>query len=100
MKRPLAFRAAAQAEFEESAAWYEKQQSGLGTEFVEEVQRVLENIAAKPKKYAIAFDDIREAPVRRFPFCVYYRVRRDRVVIIASFMPRATQPFGGHASER
>ena len=85
MTQPLIFRPAAEAEFDESAAWYEAQQPGLGGEFVAEVQAVLDVIAGQPKRYPVVSGDVREAPVSRFPFCVYDRAKPDRVVVIAVF---------------
>src|SRR5437870_3864299 len=85
MSLPLVFRSAAQAEFTESATWYDQQQTGLGGEFVAEVERVLDKIADQPDSYPIASGDVREALVHRFPFCVYYRVRGNRIVVIAVF---------------
>jgi toxin ParE1/3/4 len=85
MSLPVVFRPAAQAEFDDSAAWYEGQQPGLGDDFVTEVQHVLDAISNQPERYPLVDGDVREAPVARFPFCVYYRVRSDRVVVIAVF---------------
>lgn len=85
MSLPLVFRPVAQAEFDTAAAWYENQLPGLGDDFVLEVQQVLDTIASQPERYPIADGDVREAPVARFPYCVYYRVRPDRVVILAVF---------------
>lgn len=83
MSLPLVFRPVAQAEFDAAAAWYEGQQPGLGNDFVAEVQKVLDTITNQPERYPIADGDVREAPVSRFPFCVYYRVKPGRVVVIA-----------------
>ena len=33
----------------------------------------------------MVFGDVREALVLRFPYCVYYRVKTDRVVVMAVF---------------
>jgi plasmid stabilization system protein ParE len=85
MSLPLVFRNAAQAEFDEAAAWYESRQEGLGADFVHEIQHVLESIAEQPKRYPIVSADIREAPVRRFPYCIYYRAKADRAVVLAVF---------------
>ena len=85
MSFPLAFRAVAQAEFNRAARRYESQRLGLGNDFVNEVQRVLDNIASQPDRYSIAYRDVREAIVNRFPYCVYYRERANRVVVIAVF---------------
>jgi plasmid stabilization system protein ParE len=85
MTLPLVFRPAAQTEFDDSVAWYESQQSGLGNDFVARVQQVIDTIANHPDRYPIVYDDVREAVVSRFPFCVYYRVKSDRLVVIAVF---------------
>jgi plasmid stabilization system protein ParE len=85
MSLPLVFRSAAQLELDAAALWYETQQAGLGSDFVTEVQKVLDAIANPPLRYPLVAKDTREGPVRRFPFCVYYRVRPDRVVVIAVF---------------
>jgi len=85
MSLPLVFRPAAQAEFDAAAAWYEGQKPGLGSDFVAEVQQVLDTIANHPERYPMVFGDVREALVSRFPYCVYYRNKPDRVVVIAVF---------------
>jgi plasmid stabilization system protein ParE len=82
---PVVFRPAAEAEYVGAVAWYEGQQPGLGSDFEAEVQTVLDTIANHPDRYPIAHSDTREAPVRRFPYCVYYRVRPDRLVVLAVF---------------
>jgi len=65
--------------------WYEGQQAGLGAALAAEVRRVLGVIALKPDRYPVAARDIREAPVARFPYCIYYRVRPGCIVVIAVF---------------
>jgi plasmid stabilization system protein ParE len=85
MSPPFVWRADAQIEFEKSAHWYETKRAGLGIAFVNEVQLVLDKIEEQPDRYPFAFADIREAPISRFPYCVYYRVKPDRIVILAVF---------------
>jgi plasmid stabilization system protein ParE len=85
MSLPLVFRTIAQTEFDDAAAWYERQRPGLGGDFVAEIQKVLDTIANDPERYALAAGDVREALVSRFPYCVYYRVKQDHVVVIAVF---------------
>jgi toxin ParE1/3/4 len=84
MSLPLVFRGAAQDEYDEAAVWYDGQ-AGLGTAFQAEVQAVLDVIAGQPDRYPIVASDVREAPVSRFPYCIYYRVRPGRIVIISVF---------------
>jgi hypothetical protein len=44
----------------------------------------LRHIPNAPIKHA----DIRRVPVRRFPYCVFYRVEPDRIVVLAIFHGR------------
>jgi plasmid stabilization system protein ParE len=46
---------------------------------------VLDTIADHPHRYPIADGDVREAPVLRFPYCIYYRVKPREIVILAVF---------------
>jgi toxin ParE1/3/4 len=82
---PPVFRPAAAAEYDEAVVWYEAQQPGLGAAFAAEVQAVLDTLAGQPDRYPVVARDIREAPVARFPYCVYYRVRPGRVVVLAVY---------------
>lgn len=85
MSLPIVFREVARAEFEDAAAWYESRVANLGADFIAEIQRVLDTIADHPNRFPVVFGDVREVLVRRFPYCVYYRVKLDRLVIIAVF---------------
>lgn len=85
MTLPIVFRAAAQAEFDDAVVWYEGQRPGLGHDFAAEVRAVLNTIAGQPDRYPIVSGDVREAIVSRFPYCVYYRGKPSRVVVIAVF---------------
>ena len=75
----------ARSELAESSAWYESRKDGLGVELVMAVEAVFGEITTQPNRFPIAVGDIREAPVTGFPFCVYYRVRGDRVIVLAVF---------------
>jgi plasmid stabilization system protein ParE len=85
MTFPVVFRRAAQAEFDEAAAWYETQKQGLGIEFLAAVGRALDLISKRPELYPIVDGEVRRALVLRFPYCLYYRVKRDHVVVVAVF---------------
>ena len=85
MSLPIVLRAAAQDEADEAARWYEGQRPGLGADFVAALQQVFGVISAQPDRYPVAAGDTREAPLARFPYCVYYRVGRNRVTVTAVF---------------
>ncbi len=85
MSLPIILRAEAEAEFDEAFDFYDGRQVGLGTEFVAEVQKAFDRLAANPRMHQEVFADIRKAVVRRFPYCVFYRPHADRVEVIAVF---------------
>jgi plasmid stabilization system protein ParE len=83
---PLDFHPAVRREADAGYRWYEQQRPGLGTDdFLDEVGRVLAAITANPARYGFAEGDIREGPLSRFTYAVYYRVLPDRVRVPAVF---------------
>ena len=84
----VVFRRAAKNEFEDAAVWYDEQRPGLGEEFIHEIDQAVTQAAATPQRYPIVFGDIRRTVARRFPFCVYVRVRGDALIVLAVFHGR------------
>ena len=85
MKLQVIYRRIARSEFEGSVDWYDAQQDGLGDEFESEIQRAIDGIAEYPRRFPIVERDVRQAPVDRFPFSIYYRVRSGKIVVISVF---------------
>jgi plasmid stabilization system protein ParE len=83
--RPIIFRPEARAEFDEAYDWYESQRAGLGEVFADQVQQVVDRIAAAPQIHGIVVGNVRKAVVTRFPFCVYYREEASSVRILSVF---------------
>jgi hypothetical protein len=65
--------------------WYEKEREGLGSEFLEAVDKIVKEIAENPERFAIVRRDIRRAVLQRFPYCIFYRIVASQVVVIACF---------------
>jgi plasmid stabilization system protein ParE len=63
--------------------WYEKEQAGLGHEFLVELRAAYDRIAAGPLKYKDLRSGIRRALLRRFPYVVYFALEENVVVILA-----------------
>ena len=93
MTLPIRFRPTAQAEFDAAVAWYDRAGLGLGADFAAEVQAVLATAARTPHRFPIIDGDVRDGPVHGFPYCVYYRVRAGRLVVIAVYH-QARDPNG------
>ena len=62
-----------------------------------EVDNAIQRIEGNPEQFQVVYRDIRHAITRRFPYGVFYRVRKTRIVISAvmhlerSDVPRQTQ---------
>jgi toxin ParE1/3/4 len=85
MSFPIVFRRAARAEFDDAADWYEQRRAGLGAAFTAAVQRVLDQISAQPDFYPQVYQEVREALVAGYPYCVYYREEPGQVVVLSVF---------------
>lgn len=85
MSLPIVFRRLARAEFDDAADWYEQRRAGLGAAFTVAVQQVLDQMSAQPGFYPQVFQDVREALVSGYPYCVYYREEPGQVVVLSVF---------------
>ena len=84
----VVYRRAAQAEFEEAASRYEKRRTGLGEEFMHEIEQAVAKAAAAPERYPTVTAEVRRTAMRRFPFSIYFRVRGDALIVLAVFHGR------------
>jgi plasmid stabilization system protein ParE len=83
------FRPQARAEFLDARNWYERQERGLGFEFRDAVEALLSRIEANPESFSIAWQgEVREAPLRRFPYAIYYELVEGDVLILSVFHTR------------
>jgi plasmid stabilization system protein ParE len=82
MRLPVVLTAEAQVDFDTAADWYE-QQAGIGARFTLRVREALARIGRMPELHAVVRRDIRRAKVENFPYRIFYRVRPERVEVIA-----------------
>ena len=63
--------------------WYEEERPGLGEEFLQSIRESLARIGENPRLFAIVHRRIRATMARRFPYVIYFRVERARILVIA-----------------
>lgn len=85
MSLPVVTRPAAAAEIETAYRWYEKEREGLGSEFLEAVEKMVKVIAENPERFPTIRKDIRRAVLSRFPYSIFYRIVSGNIVVIACF---------------
>jgi plasmid stabilization system protein ParE len=88
MNYALVFRPEVCEELNEAYHWDESQEPGLGDEFLDCVDEMLNRICQMPESYAVVYRDVRRAVIRRFPYAVYYRLLSSRVIVTAIFHGR------------
>src|SRR3984893_18187158 len=85
MTRMLVVSAPAETDLLEAVAWYNRIRPGLGHELVLCVEHTLDRILDHPEAFPSIQPDIRRAVVRRFPYGVFFRVRKQRIEVEAIF---------------
>lgn len=88
MDYALVFRSEVRDELNEAYDWYEARQPGLGDDFLECIDELLNQICRMPELYSVVHRDIRRAVLRRFPYAIYYRIVSSRIIVIAVFHGR------------
>jgi len=66
-----------------ATVWYEDQQSGVGTQFLDELDLVLQRISENPLQFPRLELEVRRALLRRFPYGVYFLAEAEEVRILA-----------------
>jgi len=73
----------AQQDLDRAAEWYDGEREGLGDDFREAVIRRLLQVGRFPLSCPIAVRDLRRLTVGSFPYCVYYRIVRNEISVVA-----------------
>jgi plasmid stabilization system protein ParE len=77
------FHPEAEQELYEAADFYEAGMAGLGYDFGDEVNRVINILLEHPELGARSDDDLRHFVLRRFPFSVVYAATDQLLYIVA-----------------
>ena len=81
--KPAVMHPAADAEMNDSAAWYDNQRHGLGREFLAAVDDALVAIEEDPDTGIQVDFGFRMKTLRRFPFGVVFRERATDLHVVA-----------------
>jgi plasmid stabilization system protein ParE len=75
--------AEAEEDIAEAVGWYNDRSQGLGDAFLDQVDECFARLQLRPLTFPVVRKDIRRAITKRFPYCVYFVVRGDLVVVVA-----------------
>ena len=74
---------AAEEEMTEAAVFYEAASIGLGRDFLEDLQQVIDLLRAHPEIGVSVDANLRRALLHRFPFSLIYAVEPDAILIVS-----------------
>jgi plasmid stabilization system protein ParE len=71
------------AEGDLQRAWqhYEREQPGLGDEFLRELRQLIQSLERYPERAPLYYRGFRRLLAARFPHKVFYRIVADRVIV-------------------
>ena len=64
-----------------AADWYDGERSGLGEDFLDELNHSVSRLIASPESFALVDRRIRVCQLQRFPYGIYFRATRSDIVI-------------------
>ncbi len=96
---PVRFAPEVPDELAEAVLWYEARRSGLGEEFLDEIDATLPLVESRPRSFPRLQDvnashEIRRALLARFPYAIVFLVRQEEVRVLARFDRRPATPAG------
>ena len=92
MKWRVLIRPRAETDLTTAQNWYEKQKSGLGSEFREEISQCVRILEEHPERRPIYYRDFRRLLTRRFPYRIFYRIEGKVVVVFRVLHVRRDYP--------
>jgi toxin ParE1/3/4 len=86
---------AIEAELRAIQDYYEERSPGLGGEFIDEFERQVLQLAARPERWMVIAGDFRRCLMRRFPYIIYFRwVDSERIRITVVKHQRRHPDYG------
>jgi toxin ParE1/3/4 len=79
---PIIFHSEADQEVRDAVDWYDREATGVGAEFLDELGASARIVAA-PEAFGILSDDVRCHRLHRFPYGILYQIQPDRVFVVA-----------------
>ena len=96
MKGATSFHRLAESELNEAAQYYELERPGLGSAFLNEVERCLQSISEHPEAGPAILGQVRRRLLRRFPYGLLYTLKTDgpRILAVMNLKRRPTYWVG------
>jgi hypothetical protein len=73
----------ADTELDEVVAYYNHEKPGLGEEFNAQVEYGIQEVVEHPHRWPIIARNTRRYRLKRFPYGLVYKIRRNRILFLA-----------------
>jgi len=83
MKYRVIVRPEAEHDLKEAFSWYEDNRTGLGYDFLLQVDAGINFIKRNPDVHPIEYKETRKHLIKRFPYKIIYLVEGEKIVILA-----------------
>lgn len=70
-------------EFRDGMLFYDDQESGLGVDFIDEINKGFKQIGKHPEAWPLIDEGVRAYQIKRFGFRIIYCVTSDEVIVLA-----------------
>lgn len=77
------FTSIAELELKEAMEFYETKQTGLGAEFLAEVEATTQLIETHPEAWLALSPRTRRCRTHRFPYGLFYQIRKTEILIVS-----------------
>lgn len=84
MKYKVVLKVEAIHDISEAVEWYEHQQSGLGSQFLDELDKYIDLISQNPDRYPLNQKQ-RIAVLHRFPYKIVFQSEGESIIIFAIY---------------
>jgi len=88
----ITFHEEAESELNEAALYYEDRAPDLGLALLDEVEKASQRLLDNPMAYRAVDEEIRQAPVARFPYSVLYVIEPDKSIRIIAVAHQKRRP--------
>ncbi len=83
MSRAIEIHEAAEAEIAEGADFYDLRSTGLGSTFLDEIERAIRTLSEFPESAPLVRGLVRKKPIAKFPYSLIYSVRPTVIRVLA-----------------
>ena len=83
MKYRVIVRPEAEDDLKEAYSWYEDKRTGLGYDFLLQVDAGLNSIVRNPTIHSLEYKGTRKHLIKRFPYKIIYLVDNERIIVLA-----------------